>query len=344
MVALAGLLYFYESPLLIKGEKDVGIRVAINGFGRIGRLTFRNLMQRRDEFDVVAVNDLTDNRTLATLLKYDSIHGRYPGQVDYDDNNLIVDGHSLQALAERNPADLPWGDLDVDVVIESTGIFTARAADGKAGYDSHLTAGAKRVVLSAPAKDGADLTVVLGVNDELLTSEMKCVSNASCTTNCLAPVAKVLHESFGIESGLMTTVHAYTNDQRMQDMPHSDLYRARAGAQNIIPTSTGAAKAVGLVLPELNGKLDGTAVRVPTPNVSMIDLTFSSSSETSADEINTAIKEAANGPMKGILTYNDAPLVSIDFNHHPASAIVDASLTSVVGTNLGKISAWYDNE
>ena len=344
MVALAGLLYFYESPLLIKGEKDVGIRVAINGFGRIGRLTFRNLMQRRDEFDVVAVNDLTDNRTLATLLKYDSIHGRYPGQVDYDDNNLIVDGHSLQALAERNPADLPWGDLDVDVVIESTGIFTARAADGKAGYDSHLTAGAKRVVLSAPAKDGADLTVVLGVNDELLTSEMKCVSNASCTTNCLAPVAKVLHESFGIESGLMTTVHAYTNDQRMQDMPHSDLYRARAGAQNIIPTSTGAAKAVGLVLPELNGKLDGTAVRVPTPNVSMIDLTFSSSSETSADEINTAIKEAANGPMKGILTYNDAPLVSIDFNHNPASSNFDATQTQVLGGNFVRVLSWYDNE
>ena len=324
----------------------MGIRVAINGFGRIGRLTFRNLMQRRDEFDVVAVNDLTDNRTLATLLKYDSIHGRYPGQVDYDDDNLVVDGHSLRALAERNPADLPWGDLDVDVVIESTGIFTARAADGKAGYDSHLAAGAKRVVLSAPAKDGADLTVVLGVNDELLTSEMKCISNASCTTNCLAPVAKVLHENFGIESGLMTTVHAYTNDQRMQDMPHSDLYRARAGAQNIIPTSTGAAKAVGLVIPELNGKLTGISLRVPVATGSVVDLTVNLGQEANAEQINEAIRIAAEGPLKGILAYSTDPLVSSDIIDDPHSSVFASDFTQVLGDTgtLAKVVSWYDNE
>jgi glyceraldehyde 3-phosphate dehydrogenase len=324
----------------------VGIRVAINGFGRIGRLTFRNLMQRSDEFDVVAVNDLTDNRTLATLLKYDSIHGRYAGQVDYDEENLIVDGHPLRALAERNPADLPWGELDVDVVIESTGIFTARAADGKAGYDSHLAAGAKRVVLSAPAKDGADITVVLGVNDELLTSEMKCISNASCTTNCLAPVAKVLHETFGIESGLMTTVHAYTNDQRMQDMPHSDLYRARAGAQNIIPTSTGAAKAVGLVIPELNGKLTGISLRVPVATGSVVDLTVNLGQEANAEQINEAMRIAAEGPLKGILDYSTDPLVSSDIIDDPHSSIFAPDFTQVLGDTgtLAKVVSWYDNE
>ncbi|MDE0735484.1 MAG: type I glyceraldehyde-3-phosphate dehydrogenase [Pirellulaceae bacterium] len=324
----------------------MGIRVAINGFGRIGRLTFRNLMQRSDEFDVVAVNDLTDNRTLATLLKYDSIHGRYAGQVDYDEENLIVDGHPLRALAERNPADLPWGDLGVDVVIESTGIFTARATDGKAGYDSHLAAGAKRVVLSAPAKDGADITVVLGVNDELLTSEMKCISNASCTTNCLAPVAKVLHETFGIESGLMTTVHAYTNDQRMQDMPHSDLYRARAGAQNIIPTSTGAAKAVGLVIPELNGKLTGISLRVPVPTGSVVDLTVNLGQEANAEQINEAMRIAAEGPLKGILDYSTDPLVSSDIIDDPHSSIFAPDFTQVLGDTgtLAKVVSWYDNE
>ena len=222
----------------------MAIRLAINGFGRIGRLTFRNMFKRSSEFEVVAINDLTDNKTLRTLLQYDSIHRRFPGKVEYDDNNLIVDGTKIRALAERNPAKLPWGEIGVDVVIESTGFFTDRSSGDKPGYDSHLAAGAKKVVLSAPAKDGADLTCVMGVNDDKLTSSMKCVSNASCTTNCLAPIAKVLNDLFGIESGLMTTVHAYTNDQRMQDMPHSDLYRARAGAQNIIPTSTGAAKAV----------------------------------------------------------------------------------------------------
>ena len=251
----------------------MSIRVAINGFGRIGRLTFRNLHARSSEFEVVAINDLTDNAMLSTLLKYDSTHRRFPGKVEHDDKHLIVDGKPIRALAVRNPTELPWGDMGVDVVVESTGIFTARAAGDKPGYDTHLEAGAKRVVLSAPAKDGADLTCVLGVNDDLLTPDMKCISNASCTTNCLAPVAKVLHESFGIVKGLMTTVHAYTNDQPVQDQPHKDPYRARAAAQNIIPTSTGAAKAVGLVIPELQGKLTGISLRVPVITGSVVDLT-----------------------------------------------------------------------
>lgn len=248
-------------------------RIAINGFGRIGRLTFRNLMARSNEFEVVAINDLTDNQMLATLLKYDSVHGRYDGTVGYDDMHLIVNGKKILALAEKDPSKLPWKDNNVDIVIESTGFFTGRSKDGKPGYDSHLTAGCKRVVLSAPAKDGADLTCVLGVNDNKLSKDMLCVSNASCTTNCLAPIAKVLHETFGIESGLMTTVHAYTNDQRVQDLPHSDAYRARAAALNIIPTSTGAASAVGLVIPELKGKLTGIAMRVPVATGSVVDLT-----------------------------------------------------------------------
>jgi len=240
------------------GREDfMAIRFAINGFGRIGRLTFRNLSERKNEFDVVAINDLTDNKMLATLLKYDSTHRRFPGTVAHDNENLIVNGKKIRALAVRNPAELPWTEMKVDVVVESTGIFTARAKDGKAGYDSHVQAGAKRVVLSAPAKDAPDLTCVLGVNDDKLTPEMKYVSNASCTTNCLAPLAKVLHETFGIEKGLMTTVHAYTNDQVVQDFPHSDPYRARAAAVNIIPTTTGAAKAVGEVIPALKGKLTG---------------------------------------------------------------------------------------
>jgi len=324
----------------------VAIRVAINGFGRIGRLTFRNLMQRSDEFEVVAVNDLTDNRTLATLLKYDSIHGRYDGQVEFDEDNLIVNGQSIRALSERNPAALPWGEMQVDVAIESTGIFTSRASEDRAGYDSHLEAGARKVILSAPAKDGADLTCVLGVNDDQLTADMKCVSNASCTTNCLAPVAKVLHESFGIESGLMTTVHAYTNDQRMQDMPHTDLYRARAGAQNIIPTSTGAAKAVGLVIPELDGKLTGISLRVPVPTGSVVDLTVNLGTDVTAEEINEAIRIAAEGPLKGILCYSTDPLVSSDIIDDPHSSIFAADFTQVLGEKgrLAKVISWYDNE
>ena len=322
------------------------IRVAINGFGRIGRLTFRNLVRRSDEFEVVAINDLTDNKTLRTLLKYDSIHGRFDGDVEYDDDNLIVDGKAIRALAERNPADLPWGDLGIDIVVESTGIFTARGGDGKAGYSSHIAAGAKKVILSAPAKDGADLTVVLGVNEHLLTPEMQCISNASCTTNCLAPVAKVLHEQYGIESGLMTTVHAYTNDQRMQDMPHPDLYRARAGAQNIIPTSTGAAKAVGLVIPELDGKLTGIALRVPVPTGSVVDLTVNLGKATTAEAINNAIREAAEGPLAGILKYTEDPLVSTDIVGDPHSSIFAPDFTQILGGEgtFAKVVSWYDNE
>jgi len=322
----------------------VSIRVAINGFGRIGRLTFRNLMARSSEFEVVAINDLTNNRTLAILLKYDSTHGRYGATVDYDDRNLIVNGAKIRALAVRNPAELPWKELQVDVVVESTGIFTSRASGGKPGYDTHLAAGAKKVVLSAPAKDGADLTCVLGVNDDQLTADLKCVSNASCTTNCLAPVAKVLHETFGIENGLMTTVHAYTNDQRLQDMPHSDLYRARSAAQNIIPTTTGAAKAVGLVIPELQGKLTGIAMRVPVANGSVVDLTVNLSKSTTVEEVNAAMKAAAGGPLKDILAYSQDPIVSSDVIGDPHSSIFAPDFTQVLDGNMVKVISWYDNE
>ncbi|MEC8556228.1 MAG: type I glyceraldehyde-3-phosphate dehydrogenase [Planctomycetota bacterium] len=324
----------------------MAIRVAINGFGRIGRLTFRNLMARSDEFEVVAINDLTDNKMLATLLKYDSIHGRYPGTVSSTDTHLVVDGKEIAALAERDPSKLPWGDHNVDIVIESTGIFTGRAADGKPGYDTHLEAGAKRVVLSAPAKDGADLTCVIGVNDDKLNADMKCISNASCTTNCLAPVAKVLHETFGIESGLMTTVHAYTNDQNVQDQPHKDPYRARAAAANIIPTSTGAAKAVGLVIPELQGKLTGIAMRVPVTTGSVVDLTVNLGKEASAADINAAVKAAAEGPLKDVLWYSEDPLVSSDIIDDPHSSIFAADFTQVLGDSgkLAKVVSWYDNE
>ncbi|QEG38911.1 type I glyceraldehyde-3-phosphate dehydrogenase [Roseimaritima ulvae] len=322
------------------------IRVAINGFGRIGRLTFRNLIERGSEFEVVAVNDLTDNRTLATLLKYDSIHGRFDGTVEYNDEALVVNGKSIQALAERDPRKLPWGDNDIDVVIESTGFFTGRASGDAPGYDSHLAAGAKKVVLSAPAKDGADLTCVMGVNDDKLNGDLKCVSNASCTTNCLAPVAKVLNDTFGIESGLMTTVHAYTNDQNVQDQPHKDLYRARAAALNIIPTSTGAAKAVGLVIPELQGKLTGIAMRVPVPTGSVVDLTVNLGKDADKQAINDAIKAAAEGPMKGILYYAVDPIVSSDIVHDPHSSIFASDFTQVLGDSgrLVKVVSWYDNE
>ncbi|MCA9248165.1 MAG: type I glyceraldehyde-3-phosphate dehydrogenase [Planctomycetales bacterium] len=323
----------------------MAIRVAINGFGRIGRLTFRNLVARSSEFEVVAINDLTDNKMLATLLKYDSTHRRFDGTVEYDDEYLTVNGKKIRALSERNPAELPWGDLNVDVVIESTGIFTNRESDGKAGYDTHVKAGAKRVVLSAPAKAAPDLTCVLGVNDDKLTADMKYVSNASCTTNCLAPVAKVLHEKFGIEKGLMTTVHAYTNDQRVQDMPHSDPYRARSAAQNIIPTSTGAAKAVGEVIPALKGKLTGIALRVPVVTGSVVDLTASMSRDVTAEEVNAAMKAAAeSGPLKGILAYTEDPIVSSDIIGDPHSSIFAADFTQVLDGNLLKVVSWYDNE
>ncbi len=324
----------------------MAIRVAINGFGRIGRLTFRNLISRSSEFEVVAVNDLTDNAMLATLLKYDSVHRRFPGEVAHDSENLIVNGKKILALAERDPAQLPWGKLGVDVVVESTGIFTGRAEGAKPGYDTHLKAGAKRVVLSAPAKDGADLTCVLGVNDDKLTKDLLCISNASCTTNCLAPVAKVLNDSFGIESGLMTTIHAYTNDQNVLDLPHKDAYRARAAAMNIIPTSTGAAKAVGLVIPELNGKLTGIAMRVPVPTGSVVDLTANLAKEATVEDINQAVKAAAEGPLKGILCYTEDPIVSSDIIGDSHSSIFAADFTQVLGKSgkLVKVVSWYDNE
>ncbi len=326
----------------------MAIRVAINGFGRIGRLVFRNLMARKDEFEVVAVNDLTDNKSLATLLKYDSTHRRYPGKVAYTDKYLIVDGQEIEALEVRDPATLPWEKLAVDVVVESTGIFTAREStkDGKTkpGYDTHLKAGAKRVVLSAPAKDGADLTCVIGVNDDKLTKEQKCISNASCTTNCLGPMAKVLHDNFGIVKGLMTTVHAYTNDQRLQDLPHDNLYRARAAAQNIIPTSTGAASAIGLVIPELKGKMTGIALRVPVPTGSLVDLTSVTARDVTKEEVNAAMKKAAEGPLKGILSYNEDPIVSTDIIGDSHSSIFVPDWTQVLDGNLLKTLSWYDNE
>ena len=329
------------------------IRVAINGFGRIGRLTFRILTERASEFEVVAINDLTDNKTLAHLLKYDSVHGRFNGTVGYDDKLLTVNGKQIHALAVKNPAELPWGQLGVDVVVESTGIFTAREADGKAGYDTHLKAGARKVVLSAPAKDGADLTCVIGVNDNKLTSDLKCISNASCTTNCLAPIAKVLNDSFKIESGLMTTVHAYTNDQNVQDLPHKDLYRARAAGVNIIPSTTGAASAVGLVLPELKGKLTGIAMRVPVATGSVVDLTANLGKSVTVKEINAAMKAAADGPLQGILKYTEDCLVSSDVIDDPHSSIFHADFTQVLPDDpkqkdgpgkLVKVVSWYDNE
>ena len=322
----------------------MAVRVAINGFGRIGRLTFRNLIDRGSEFEVVGINDLTDNKTLATLLKYDSTHRRFNGTVDFDEKHLVVNGKPIPVFEQRNPAELPWGDLGADIVVESTGVFTSRKSASKPGFDSHLDAGAKRVVISAPAKDAPDLTVVLGVNDDQLTPDMKCVSNASCTTNCLAPVAKVLQDSFGIERGLMTTVHAYTNDQRVQDMPHSDLYRARSAGQNIIPTTTGAAKAVALVIPALEGKLTGIAMRVPVVTGSVVDLTVDLSKKATPDEVNAAVKAAAEGPMKGVLCYTEDPIVSTDIIGDPHSSIFAGPFTQVIGDDMLKVISWYDNE
>ncbi len=311
-------------------------RVAINGFGRIGRVTFRALLQK-DNIEIVALNDLTDTNTLAHLLKYDSIHGRFPGKVESDANGIIVDGKKHPVYAEKDPNQLPWGDLNVDVVLESTGRFVDAA-----GASGHLNAGARKVVISAPAK-GDIPTIVLGVNDETMTGDETILSNASCTTNCLAPMAKVLADNWGIEKGYITTTHAYTSDQRIHDAPHSDLRRARAAALSIIPTSTGAAKAVGLVLPHLKGKLDGIAMRVPTPTGSVTDLTCVLKKEVTAEEVNAAIKAAADGPMKGILEYTEDPIVSIDIVGNPHSCILDSQLTSASGT-LVKIVGWYDNE
>lgn len=312
------------------------IKVAINGFGRIGRLTFKSLLEK-DNIDIVAINDLTDNLTLAHLLKYDSVHGKFNGTVTADDQGFTVNGDKIKVLAERDPANLPWSELGVDVVLESTGIFRDAAGAGK-----HLTAGAKKVVISAPAK-GDIKTVVLGVNDEVLAPDDTILSNASCTTNCLAPMVKVLDEHFGVEKGYMTTVHAYTADQRLQDAPHSDLRRARAAAMSIVPTTTGAAKAVGKVLPNLKGKLDGFAMRVPTPTGSITDFTAIVSKEATAEAINEAMKAAAESSLKNILYYCDEPIVSSDVIGDPNSCIFDSDLTSTSG-KLVKIVGWYDNE
>jgi glyceraldehyde 3-phosphate dehydrogenase len=322
----------------------VAIRVGINGFGRIGRLVFRVMMQKTNVFEVVGVNDITDNKSLAILLKYDSTHRRFPGTVDYNDENLIVNGKKIRAMAIKDPATLPWGEMGVDVVLESTGVFTRRGGGGTPGYASHLDAGAKKVILSAPAKDEPDLTCVLGVNDDQLKPEHKCVSNASCTTNCLAPVAKVLQERFGIVKGLMTTIHSYTNDQRVLDLPHKDPYRMRAAALNIIPTTTGAAKAVGLVIPSLKGKLTGLALRVPTPTGSVVDLTCDMAKPVTKDAVNAAMKEAAEGALKGVLEYTEDPIVSTDIIGHPASSIFASDQTMVIGDTMLKIISWYDNE
>ena len=311
-------------------------KVAINGFGRIGRLSFRQLLTK-DGVEICAINDLTSVETLAHLLKYDSIHGRFPGEVRVEGGHLVVNGKTIHVSAERDPAALPWGDLGCDVVVESTGVFRDPEGAGR-----HLTAGARKVVISAPAKGGVK-TVVLGVNDDVLTAEDTILSNASCTTNCLAPMAKVLNDNFGLEQGYITTIHAYTSDQRIQDAPHSDLRRARAAAMSMIPTTTGAAVAVGLVLPELKGKLDGVAVRVPTPTGSVTDLVATLSREVTAEEVNAAMKAAADGPMKGILEYTEDPIVSADIVGNPHSNIFDAGMTSAQG-KLVKVFGWYDNE
>ncbi len=317
------------------------IRVGINGYGRIGRNILRALYEsgRTGEIEIAAVNDLGDVGANAHLTRYDSAHGRFPGTVEVEDGAMVVNGDRVRVLAEREPARLPWGDLGVDVVVESTGRFTSKAAAG-----AHLEAGAKKVVISAPGGKDVDATVVYGVNHHVLESGHRVISNASCTTNCLAPLVKPLHDAIGIEHGIMTTVHAYTNDQALNDVYHSDLRRARAAAASIIPTRTGAAAAVGLVLPELDGRLDGFALRVPVLNVSLVDLTFTASRDTSVEEIDRTMRAASEGPLAGILAYNEEPLVSVDFNHHPASSIYEAPLTKVLGGRQVKVLAWYDNE
>ena len=316
----------------------MAITVGINGFGRIGRNFFR-AAYKDPSLQIVAVNDITDAKTLAHLLKYDSVHGRFEASVEVKENAIVVNGKEVQVLACKDAADLPWAKLGVEIVIESTGRYTDRDGAGK-----HLAAGAKRVIISAPAK-GEDATFVMGVNEKTFDPAKHFIlSNASCTTNCLAPVAKVLLDTFGIERGLMTTIHSYTNDQKILDLPHKDLRRARAAGMSMIPTTTGAAKAVSLVIPELKGKLDGMAIRVPTPNVSVVDLTAELSSSATAEEINAAMKKASEGPMKGILQYVDEPLVSVDFNHDPASSSFDALSTKVIAGKMAKVLAWYDNE
>jgi glyceraldehyde 3-phosphate dehydrogenase len=319
----------------------VAIKVAINGFGRIGRNVFRAIFEsgKQDQIEVVAINDLGDAATNAHLLQYDTAHGKFGQTVSVEGDSLMVGGHQVKVLAERDPAKLPWGDLGVDVVMECTGFFTS-----KEKASAHLAGGAKKVIISAPGGSDVDATVVFGVNHGVLKSTDTVISNASCTTNCLAPLVKPLHDAIGVVGGLMTTIHAYTNDQVLTDVYHSDLRRARSATQSMILTKTGAAAAVGLVLPELNGKLDGFAIRVPTINVSMVDLTFEAARATTVDEVHGIMKAAADGPFKGILDYNDKPLVSSDFNHCPASSTYDAAMTRVVNGTTVKVCSWYDNE
>lgn len=313
-------------------------KIGINGFGRIGRQVFRILSEQAD-FEVVQINDLTDAKTLAHLLKYDSVHGRFPGTVKADGNNIVVNGKSVEISAIKDPAELPWGKIGVELVLEATGVFRAKAQIAK-----HIEAGAKKVLLTVPAKDEIDATIVLGVNDDDLKPSDLIISNASCTTNCLAPMVKVLHDKFGLKKGLMTTIHAYTNDQKILDFPHSDLRRARSAAQNIIPTTTGAAKAVGMVIPSLKGKLDGMAMRVPVQDGSITDLVAVLDKSATREEINAAMKKASEGEMKGILEFSDEPLVSTDIIDNPSSCVFDSLSTSVMEGNLVKVIGWYDNE
>jgi glyceraldehyde 3-phosphate dehydrogenase len=319
----------------------MAIKVGINGYGRIGRQIVRAIHEagRTDEFDVVALNDLGDANTNAHLTRYDTAHGKFDAKVEVDGGDIIVNGDRIKVFAERDPSKLPWGELGVDVVFECTGLFRTKEAAGQ-----HIAGGAKKVIISAPGGADVDNTIVYGVNHDTLRASDQVISNASCTTNCLAPLVKPLHDAIGVKHGIMTTIHAYTNDQVLTDVYHKDLRRARSGTMSQIPTSTGAAKAVGLVLPELNGKLDGFSMRVPTINVSAVDLTFVANRETSIDEINKILKEASEGALKGVLAYNDEPLVSVDFNHDPASSTYDASLTKVIGGDLVKVISWYDNE
>ncbi|MBU8891611.1 MAG: type I glyceraldehyde-3-phosphate dehydrogenase [Bacteroidales bacterium] len=316
------------------------IKVAINGFGRIGRNVFKIALER-DDIEIVGINDLTDTKTLSHLLKYDSTQGKFNGEVSYDNEGIIVNGKKIKVSAERSPINIPWGETP-DLVVESTGIFRNKESE-KGGYGDHLKNGAKKVILTVPAKDQIDNMIVLGVNTENLRPEDQCVSNASCTTNCLAPIVKVLNDKFGVENGLMTTIHSYTNDQMILDAPHSDLRRARSAAVSQIPTTTGAAAAVGKILPELKGKLDGMAVRVPTATGSMVDFVANLKREVTIDEVNAAMKEAANGPMKGVLEYTEDPIVSVDIIHNPHSSIFDALSTMVLGRTV-KVISWYDNE
>ena len=319
----------------------MAIKVAINGYGRIGRNVLRALYEagRNKEIQIVAVNDLGNAETNAYLTRYDTVHGKFPGTVEVDGNYMIVNGDKIRVFAERDPSKLPWGELGVDVVHECTGIFTS-----KAKASAHLAAGAKKVIISAPGGNDVDATIVYGVNHKVLKATDTVISNASCTTNCLAPLVKPLCDKIGIVNGLMTTIHSYTNDQVLTDVYHSDLRRARSATQSQIPTKTGAAAAVGLVMPELQGKLDGCAVRVPTINVSLVDLTYTAARKTSVDEVNAILRDASQGELKGILNYNDKPLVSVDFNHDPASSTFDATLTKVIDGTLIKVLAWYDNE